>query len=239
MIHIYIAPKPSYSHHIRDMKHIYGLNKPKGISSNGILGVIRRSSGVKKIGHAGTLDPLASGILVIAAGRESTREIPHLMNKEKEYEATIVLGATSVTDDSEGPITQTDLPAHFAPPTQETVLTTIKQFIGTHMQMPPAFSALHVNGKRAYELARAGQEVNLKERPATIHSIELLSYEWPSLRIRVTTGPGVYIRALARDIGARLGTGAYMSELVRTRVGDYTLQNAKSADEISTLLQQK
>lgn len=220
------------------MKHIYSLNKPKGISSNGILGRIRYASGQKKIGHAGTLDPLASGVLVIAIGRESTREIPHLMNKEKEYEAVITLGATSATDDSEGPITRTVLPEGFTAPSRERIEGVLAQFVGTHPQTPPAFSAIHINGKRAYELARAGKTVEMKSRPATIFNIELVSYEWPTLTIRVTTGPGVYIRSLARDIGTQLGTGGHIQELVRTRVGTYTLSDAKSADEIVALLRQ-
>lgn len=232
---IYKARTAFYS---QTMKHIYGLNKPKGISSNGILGRIRYASGQKKIGHAGTLDPLATGVLVIAVGRESTREIPHLMNKEKEYEAVITLGATSATDDSEGPITHTALPEHFSAPTREQIEEVIKPFVGTHPQTPPAFSAIHIDGKRAYELARAGKTFEIKSRPATIHAIEAISYEWPTLTIRVVTGPGVYIRSLARDIGAQLGTGGYIQELVRTRVGTFTLAEAKSADEIVALLLQ-
>lgn len=202
---------------------LFAVYKPKGPTSNAVLNTIRRIAGTKKVGHAGTLDPLAEGVLVVGIGREATRTLSEAVAKEKEYLAEILLGATSSTDDAEGVLTR-----HIAQrePTQTEINTAVRLFESDYMQTPPIYSALKVKGKEAYKLARSGKDVVLEPRRAEIKEIEILDYKWPKLKLRVVTGPGVYIRALARDIGEKLGTGAYLAGLVRTRVGDYTLDKA-------------
>lgn len=202
---------------------LFAVYKPKGPTSNAVLNTIRRIAGTKKVGHAGTLDPLAEGVLVVGIGREATRTLSEAVAKEKEYLAEILLGATSSTDDAEGVLTR-----HIAQrePTQTEINTAVRLFESDYMQTPPIYSALKVKGKEAYKLARSGKDVVLEPRRAEIKEIEILDYKWPKLKLRVVTGPGVYIRALARDIGKKLGTGAYLAGLVRTRVGDYTLDKA-------------
>ncbi len=211
---------------------IFAVWKPKGISSNAAVQIVKRNIGdkKKKVGHAGTLDPLAEGILVMAAGRESTKLISKELAKEKEYIADIFLGATSSTDDSEGDktVTYSGKPIDY-----QKVEETIGDFCGTIMQRPPIWSAIKIGGKEAYKHARKGNIVEMKERPVNIYEIRILEYKWPNLRIRVLTGPGTYIRSLARDIGEKLETGAYMSGLVRTRVGEYAKENAFMIDEWS------
>jgi len=201
---------------------IITVYKPKGPSSFKIIGQIRKLTGVKKVGHAGTLDPLASGILVVGIGREGTKKLSEAVGQDKEYVAEIELGATSITDDAEGPITRqssSKIP-------RNKIIPVIKKFIGEIDQVPPIYSAIKVGGRRAYKLARAGESPPMKSRKALVKDIEILDYAWPILKIKVITGPGVYVRSLARDIGKELGVGAYMKELERTRVGEFTKQNA-------------
>jgi tRNA pseudouridine55 synthase len=206
------------------MDNIFAVYKPKGISSFAMVALVRRTLGIKKVGHAGTLDPLAKGILVIGAGRDGTKQLATQVAKEKEYVAEIKLGEISTTDDAEGEKTVFN---NTAIPNFEDVEKVVKKFIGEIMQVPPVFSAIKMAGKRAYKLARAGEEVEMKPRPALIKEIELLEYSYPIIKIRVVTGPGVYIRALARDIGKELGVGAYMSELERIRVGEFKINNCR------------
>ena len=219
-----------------ELKGIVAINKPKGPTSHDIIDQVRRLTGEKRVGHAGTLDPLASGVLVVAIGREFTKRIDSLMKTEKEYVAIVKLGETSTTDDTEGvgvgdchaelAMTMRPKGAQDSRATLVRVQAVIKEFVGEIMQTPPVYSAIKLKGKKAYELARTGKTVEMKPRPVWIKSIELLKYEWPFLEIRVTCGPGVYIRALARDIGEKLGVGGYMAELERTRVGDYKIEDA-------------
>lgn len=213
------------------MPQIFAVNKPKGISSFAAIRKIKRIFGVKKVGHAGTLDPLASGVLVVAVGREATKQLGQIVGKEKEYLAQIKLGQTSLTDDEEGEKTFLAKPEDFNFGLEE-IKTAVKEFVGKIKQTPPQFSALKIKGQRAYKLARSGQEVAMKPRPAIIKEIEVLSYQPPLLSLRVVTGPGVYIRALARDLGQRLGVGGYLSDLKRIRVGEFTLEQARNLDEI-------
>ncbi|MFA6228008.1 MAG: tRNA pseudouridine(55) synthase TruB [Patescibacteria group bacterium] len=210
------------------MKNIIAINKPKGPTSFAIVAQVRRRTGVKKVGHAGTLDPLASGVLVVAIGREATKKISEVVAKEKEYVADIKLGLTSSTDDEEG----TKDIINDRQPDQEEVLKAIKEFIGEIQQVPPQFSAIKIAGRPAYKTARRGEKLELAARPVLIKNIELLEYKYPDLKIRVVTGPGVYIRSLARDLGQALGCGAYMSGLVRTRVGEYRLEDAIAVDSL-------
>lgn len=205
------------------MNEIFAVYKPKGISSFAMVARVRRFFGVKKVGHAGILDPLARGVLVIGVGREATRRLSLEVAKEKEYVAELTLGQTSTTDDAEG---EKVFVSDDQPDNKE-IENILPQFTGEIMQIPPKFSAIKVGGRRAYKMARAGEEVELKARPALIKEIELLSYKYPILRIRVVTGPGVYIRSLARDIGQKLGIGAYMSELERIRVGEFKVEDCR------------
>jgi len=193
--------------------------KPKGPTSYDIIRELKKvlPKGVK-IGHAGTLDPLASGVLVIGVGREATKDLSEAVGAEKEYIAKIRFGESSTTDDEEGEKKIFKLEIF---PRIKQIEEILLQFTGKIIQMPPAFSALKVNGKTAYSLARKGRKVNLKPREVWIKKIEILSYGWPYLILRVTTGPGVYIRALARDLGELLAGGGYLADLERTQVGSF------------------
>lgn len=206
---------------------IIAINKPKGPTSFDIVAQVRKITNTKKVGHAGTLDPLASGVLVVAVGREDTKKINSIVEKEKEYVADFKLGEESTTDDREGE----KLPISGKIPTDEEIEAVLLNFIGEIMQVPPQFSAIKIAGKRAYKSARAGETVELPARPVVVKEIELVEYDYPQLKLRVVTGPGVYIRSLARDIGRELGTGAYMSGLVRTRVGEFKLSDALTVEE--------
>ncbi len=205
------------------MKGIFGVWKPKGPSSYDVIREIKKHTTEKRIGHAGTLDPRASGVLVIAVGREATKKIADEVAKEKEYLATIRLGAESTTDDGEG--MKTKVPTAKRPALQA-IKNALNEFEGEIMQVPPVYSALKVRGKTAYERTRAGETVQLASRKVLVKEIEFISFRWPSLKICVTTGPGVYIRSLARDIGRKLKTGGYLSALERTRVGGFTKKDA-------------
>lgn len=207
----------------KDLKGIFAVWKPKGPSSYDIIRELKRRITEKKIGHAGTLDPKASGILVIAVGRDATKRIADEVSKEKEYAASIRLGAESSTDDAEGIKRVTHGAKH---PKMDIVRATLAKFVGTIMQVPPVYSALKVQGKTAYARTRAGEQVKLEPRAVIVKKIELVSYRWPYLKLKVVTGPGVYIRALARDIGKELGVGGYLAGLERTRVGEFTKKNA-------------
>jgi len=211
------------------MAGIFAVYKPKGLTSNAVLNRLRRAAGTKKIGHAGTLDPLAQGVLVVGIGREATKQLAKEVAKEKEYKTSITLGITSVTDDEEGKKTERVISVI---PTEKEIQKVLQMYTGNVLQIPPIYSAIKINGKEAYKRVRKGEEVVMKPRQVEIKSIFLESYNWPLLVLRVVTGPGVYIRSLARDIGEALGTGAYLSELVRTRVGRWTLSNTLTLEEV-------
>lgn len=207
---------------------ILAFDKPLGMTSFGLVAKVRwlltrRMGGRKiKVGHAGTLDPLASGVMVVCTGR-ATKQIEQLQAGVKEYVATLRLGATTPSFDLEHDIDATFPTEHITP---EAVREALRSFEGDIMQVPPAFSACKVEGKRAYDLARRGAEVELKAKPLHIACIELLDCRldagpWPGITIRVVCSRGTYIRALARDIGLALGSGAHLTALCRTRVGSY------------------
>lgn len=204
---------------------IIGIDKPLGWTSfdavKRLRGAIQRRLRVKKfkVGHAGTLDPLATGVLIVCTGR-ATRKIETLQNGTKEYIAGITLGATTPSFDLETEIDATYPWEHI---TEERIKEILPKFTGRVMQVPPVFSAVKVDGKRAYNLARKGKEVELKAKPLEISEIEVLSFDAPVLTIRVVCSKGTYIRALARDIGAALDSGAHLTSLRRTRVGDITI----------------
>lgn len=206
------------------MAETFAIWKPKGVSSFRALGAIRRANKGERVGHAGTLDPLAEGILVVAVGREETKKLHESVGADKEYVATVRFGAVSATDDAEGPIEEQEVAAI---PTREMIAEAVASQVGEISQVPPAFSAIHVNGKRAYDLAREGKEVVMEPRQVRVFQAEVLDCAWPEARVRYVTGPGVYIRSLARDLGTKLGCGAYLGGLVRTRVGAFTRESAR------------
>ncbi len=204
------------------------IDKPAGITSFGVVARVRRrlsqELGKKaKVGHTGTLDPFATGLMIIVTGKEC-RNAGDYSKLDKVYEATIRLGETSSTGDPEGEITNTSE----VEPTQDEVEAVLKPFIGEIKQRPPIYSAIKINGQRAYKLARKGETVEMPERTVTIYSLELLSYAYPDARIRVHVSSGTYIRTLAEDIGKVLGTGAYCSELRRTKIADWSVDDAES-----------
>ncbi len=215
------------------MPDIFAIWKPKGPSSNAVMNQIRKALGTRKVGHAGTLDPLAEGILVVGVGRVGTARLKDFAGGEKEYLAEVRLGMTSSTDDEEGEKT---ISLNTSVPSRDEVNEVIRKFVGNIEQTPPIFSALKIKGVRAYKLARRGDDIKLKPRPAFIKSIELLGYVWPIISLKVVTGPGVYIRALARDIGAKLLVGGYLASLTRTRVGEFGRAQALSIEEVLTNL---
>ena len=204
------------------------VNKPAGMSSFDVIRRLRRQLPRKtKIGHAGTLDPFADGVLVVCVG-PATRLADRVQGQTKQYRAEVTLGAASTTDDPEGDITPT---AGAAAPDRQAVRDAAAALVGRIEQVPPAHSAVHVDGRRAYKLARAGKEVNLPPRPVVIHAIDVLGYDYPRLELAVTCGSGTYIRSLARDIGASLGVGGYCTALTRTAVGRFTLAEAVEVDQ--------
>jgi len=210
--------------------NIFAVYKPVGPTSNDILEDIRRRTGIKKVGHAGTLDPLASGVLVVAIGRNATKRLSAEVAKEKEYLAAIRLGEESTTDDAEGEKTKQAIET---PPSREQIQEILPQFVGQIEQMPPKYSAVKIKGREAYKYARQNQAVILEPRMVTVKEITLVSYAWPDVVLRVVTGPGVYIRSLARDLGRALGVGGYIFALERTRVGEFTKDQCVNPDQIT------
>ena len=208
---------------------IINLDKPPGLSSARCVACVKRllPRGTK-IGHAGTLDPFATGVLLLLVGR-ATRQCEALMNEPKQYEATIKLGANTATDDPESP---EETIAHAGPVPRGHVDAMLPNFVGAIQQRPPAFSAMKVGGRRAYDLARKGHDVELAPRTVHVYRIELLSYAWPLLSLRIDCGRGTYVRAIARDLGAALGVGGYLTALRRTAVGPFRADQAIALDEI-------
>lgn len=212
---------------------IIGIDKPLGWTSfdavKRVRGAIQRKLNVKKfkVGHAGTLDPLATGVLIICTGR-STKDIERLQNGTKEYIATIRIGATTPSFDME-----TEIDAHYPWEhiSEDMVREILPKFTGHIMQIPPVYSAVKVDGKRAYKYARKGKDVELKAKALIIEELELLQSTLPDLQLRIVCSKGTYIRALTRDIGEALGSGAYLTALCRTRVGDIELKDCLSVDE--------
>jgi len=211
-----------------DLNGVLVVDKPPGLTSAAVCAIVRRATGGAKIGHAGSLDPMATGVLVLCLGR-ATKSVPVIMGGEKEYEAEIDLSGVSSTDDAEGRIEPIDVPA---PASREDVEAALRRFVGRIEQRPPRISSVSVGGRRAHEMARRGVEVDLAARMVTVHSIDLLAYDFPRLRIDVRSGKGVYIRSIARDLGAALGTGGYLTALRRTRVGPYRVEDARDLDEL-------
>lgn len=217
---------------------IIGIDKPLGWTSfdavKRLRGTLMRRMGIKKfkVGHAGTLDPLATGVMIICTGK-ATKRIEELQAGVKEYVATMALGATTPSFDLETEIDATYPTAHI---TREAVDNVLRSFTGTIQQVPPAYSACKVDGRRAYKSARAGQAVELKPRTLVIDEIELLDFDPASIRVRVVCSKGTYIRALARDIGQALGSGAHLSALRRTRVGNVRIDDCLSVQQAADVI---
>lgn len=201
---------------------------------NKVRWLIRKSCGIKKIkvGHAGTLDPLATGVLVICTGK-FTKKIPELQGTEKEYTGTFTLGATTPSYDMETEINKTFETAHIA---EEDLDGAALQLTGEIEQTPPVFSALKKDGKRLYEYARKGEDVKLESRPVTIHKFEVDAPRFPEVDFRIVCSKGTYIRSMANDFGIALGSGAYLSSLKRTRVGEFTIDEALDLQSFEKLL---
>jgi tRNA pseudouridine55 synthase len=207
------------------------VDKPAGITSVGVVARVRRrlseQLGKKaKVGHTGTLDPFATGLMIIVTGKEC-RNAMNYSKLDKEYEATIRLGQTSTTGDPEGELTDVS----DVEPSKEAVEAALERFRGEITQRPPIFSAIKINGRRAYDLARKGEAVEIPERQVTIFTLELLNYTYPNVRIRTHVSSGTYIRSLAEDIGTVLETGAYCSELRRTKVGEWSVVGAEAIEK--------
>ena len=201
------------------------INKPVGWTSHDVVGFLRKQyPRGTKVGHSGTLDPFATGLLIVGVGREATKRLDEFKNLPKIYEAVLFLGATSDTQDKDGVITLTKINQNY---TREEIENVLKTFIGKQLQIPPMYSAKKINGQKLYELARAGKEVERQPNEIEIYNIELLNYEYPRLEIRVECSTGTYIRTLGHDIGQKLGCGAYCEELTRTRIGQYDLKDAE------------
>jgi len=202
---------------------IYPIDKPVGPTSFRLVQLVRRALGIKKTGHAGTLDPFASGLLIICAGRPATRVIEQLMGGEKVYEGALTLGVETDTLDREGRVVAT----HAVPELDaDRVRSCLAGFVGEQLQMPPLYSALKHKGKPLYRYARQGVEIAREPRPVSIRDLQLLGMEKEVLKIRVRCGKGTYIRSLAADIGRALGCGAHLSELRRVRSGGFSVERA-------------
>lgn len=201
---------------------LLNLNKPTGMTSRDVVDRVSRPLRKVKVGHAGTLDPLASGVLVVCVGA-ATRLIEYVQRMPKTYRAVVRLGATSDTLDADGTIVEAADPRV---PTEGEVRAAMASQVGTISQVPPQFSALRVAGKRAYDLARAGREVALAARPVEVYRAEVRSYVWPRVDVEIDCGSGTYIRSIARDVGAALGCGGLIEVLTRTRIGPFLLEQA-------------
>ena len=192
------------------------------------IAILRRKAGRPKTGHAGTLDPLATGVLVCALGK-ATKSISRMMNTTKRYRTMIDLGSFTSTDDLEGEpeqITADEVP------TRSGLESALGGFTGSFLQRPPAFSAMKVKGRRAYQLARSGEEVVLEPRPVMVHEMTLLRYEWPMVELELLVDKGFYVRSLARELGIRLGTGGHCTSIRRTAVGPFTLDGAHDPEAL-------
>ena len=205
------------------------VDKPLGWTSMDVVRRVRRAAGNAKTGHAGTLDPLATGVVVCCLG-DATKAIDQLMATTKRYETVVDLSAFTNTDDREGEREEVDVAE---PPAVEAIAAMLPRLVGVIDQRPPAYSAIHVNGQRAYKLARRGETVDLPSRPVRVDDIELVDYAWPLLSLRIQCGKGVYIRSLGRDLGRMLGVGGHLASLRRTAVGDFDLDMAVDEERLT------
>jgi tRNA pseudouridine55 synthase len=213
------------------MDGVLNIHKPAGWTSHDVVQKARRILRESRIGHTGTLDPLATGVLVLCVGK-ATRIAQYLEAQEKEYRAVMRLGVMTDTLDADGKVIETKT---YTPPSRDDILRVMQSFTGPILQQPPAYSALKVVGVPSYKLARKGKTVELKPRPVAVHHLELTSYDDPFVGLAVSCSKGLYVRTLCADIGAALGMGAHLVSLVRTRSGRFTLEQALSLDQLSAL----
>ena len=205
---------------------LYLINKPRGRSSFSIVAQVRRVSGIKKVGHAGTLDPEAEGLLVVLVGKDFTKKAEQYSKLDKTYEFEIKLGENSTTDDEEGE----KVKISDAKPSSAQLASVTAELTGEITQTPPVYSAIKIGGQRAYKLARKGENPDIPSRKVTIENFKILSYDYPLVRLSADVSSGTYIRSLARTIGEKLGTGAYCTQIVRTRIGEFELKDAQPVD---------
>lgn len=213
-----------------DLNGLLVIDKPAGMTSHDVVGRVRRLVGMKRVGHGGTLDPFATGILVVAVGR-ATRMLQYVQDSQKGYRAHVVLGASTDTADVDGVLDETGDRDDW--PSADEVATAVAAFVGDIEQVPPVYSAIKVGGRKLYELARAGEQVEVPTRTVSVHAIEILSYEPPDLVLAIQCGKGTYIRSIARDLGTALGTEAYCHGLRRTNSGGFCLADAWTLDELA------
>ena len=207
---------------------VFLINKPYQWTSFDVVKKVRNALKIKKVGHAGTLDPLATGLLIVCAGKK-TKSIDSYMAQEKEYTGTFILGKTTESFDLEKEVTDVADPSAI---TLEQVKSAVAQLTGDILQVPPMHSAIKVDGKRVYESARKGIDVKMEARPVTVSEFEITSFENPEVHFRIVCSKGTYIRSLARDLGEILEVGAYMSALARTRIGDFSLTDAEELTDL-------
>ena len=207
------------------------INKPLYWTSFDVVKKVRNTIRVKKVGHAGTLDPLATGLLILCTGK-FTKRIDEIQGQEKEYTGTIRLGEITPSYDRETGVTETRDISHI---TAEAIKAAAAAFVGTIEQVPPLYSAVQVDGKRAYDLARKGKSAELKPRTITIKTFDITAIEGAEVHFKVICSKGTYIRSLAHDLGQNLGCGAHLSSLVRTRIGNYTLEDALTIEDIQEI----
>lgn len=215
-------------HERESLDGVLVVDKPLEMTSFGVVARVRRRAGGVRTGHAGTLDPLATGVLVLALGK-ATKSIERLMATDKRYRTIVDLAAFTTTDDREGE--RTEVPVD-SPPSPEAVRAAVAGFVGVIQQRPPAFSAMKVGGRRSYSLARAGAAVEHPPRPVRIDAITIERYAFPELELDIRCGKGTYIRSLARDIGVALGTGGHCATLRRTAVGPFTEAMSIAVDDL-------
>jgi tRNA pseudouridine55 synthase len=209
---------------------IFSIYKPQGVSSFFIIKQLRQVTGIRKIGHAGTLDPLAEGVLVIGITRFGTKQLHQLSQCDKEYLTKIKLGATTQTGDAESE----EILISDSKPSLAQLKKALTQFEGEIWQTPHSYSAVKLRGRPAYQLARAGKQFELQAKRVKIYSLEILHYQYPIVELKAVVGSGVYIRSLTKDLGEQLGTGGYLTKLVRTRVGEYTMAETVTVEEFES-----
>ncbi|MFA5946448.1 MAG: tRNA pseudouridine(55) synthase TruB [Patescibacteria group bacterium] len=211
------------------------IDKPAGITSHDVVDKVRKITGERTVGHAGTLDPFATGLLIVGVGRDCTKQLSTYLGMDKEYEAEFVIGATTDTLDPEGAV----IPSPAVSIDQQMILDAMKKLTGEISQIPPMHSAIKVGGQKLYNLARQGKTIEVAPRQLTVHSFELLGEPnlttWPvMIKVRIFCSSGTYIRALARDLGILLGTTGYVSSLRRTKIGEFSVTSAKTLGELTS-----
>jgi tRNA pseudouridine55 synthase len=222
-------PAESYNNLMGEIGYFLNIDKPAGMTSRDVVNRVVKFTQTRRVGHAGTLDPLATGVLVVAV-EKATRLVEYVQQQPKTYEAEFLLGQSSDTDDIEGRIDHRPVTV---PPTRAEIEEVLSRFQGEIVQLPPKYSALKIGGRAAYDLARKGMEVELKPRPVRIDSIELTGFDYPRVELTVSCGSGTYIRSIARDLGEALGVGGLMSRLRRTAVGVFQVADAVGLERLA------